>query len=45
MSDKKFKIALIIVLAVCMISTAVMVAYTVHLHNTCSIIAYIANER
>lgn len=45
MSDKTFRIVLISLLAVCFVATAVMIFYTAHLHDTCSIIAYIANER
>lgn len=43
MSDKLFQKILIIILIIGAVSTAVLVAYTFHLHEHCSIISYIAN--
>lgn len=45
MSDKVFKGVLAAVLAVCVLFTAFTVGYTVYLHQNCSIIGYIANEK
>lgn len=45
MNDKLFKKIVVILLAVGMISSMALVGYTVHLHNQCSILNYIANER
>ncbi len=45
MSDKLFYRVLAAVLAVCILATSVMVGYTIYLHQNCSIIGYIANEK
>ena len=45
MSDKKFKKILAAVVVLGFITTIILVSYTVHLHNNCSIITYISNER
>ncbi len=45
MSDRKFYAVLAVVLLVCIALTAVSVVYTAYLHEHCSIIGYIANER
>ena len=43
MRDKLFRKILIIILITGAVSTGVLVAYTYHLHEHCSIISYIAN--
>ncbi len=45
MSDKVFFRVFAVVLAICILATGVMVGYTAYLHQNCSIIGYIANER
>lgn len=44
MRDKYFRILLISVMSICVMSTAALTIYTVYLHQTCSILSYIANE-
>ncbi|MCM1505881.1 MAG: hypothetical protein NC177_01920 [Ruminococcus flavefaciens] len=43
MNDKLFRKILVTVMILGAVSTAVLVAYTFHLHEHCSIISYIAN--
>lgn len=43
MSDKLFRRIITAVLILGAVSTAVLVVYTFHLHEHCSIISYIAN--
>lgn len=43
MSDKLFRRILTAVLIAGAVSTAVLVVYTFHLHEHCSVISYIAN--
>ena len=44
MDDKVFYRIILTVMIIGMLSTAALVAYTVHLHRNVSIIAFIANE-
>ncbi len=44
MSDKLYKKLIAIILAIGMLTTAALVAYTAYLHSNISIISYIAGE-
>ncbi len=44
MKDKLFNRIIIAIMIIGMVTTAALVAYTVHLHQNVSIIAFIANE-
>ena len=44
MKTRTFYLLLTVIVALGVLSTAVLVLWTVYLHNTCSILTFIANE-
>lgn len=44
MNDKKFNTILAVISAIGIITSAILVGYTMELYEKCSIISYIANE-
>ncbi len=45
MSDRTFRILMLVVMAVGVLCTAALVLYTIHLYGNVSILQFIANER